>query len=329
MGKKHKKFHRPQPQPRPAKVELLPTIDTSFLKAATVTLPDWDFLQIVQVGAGGGGSFMAMHIGRLMHSLYRMSKGVHLTICDPDIVKEENVGRSLFCDAEFEAAVPKAEALATRYGQAWGLNVSSYVGEFDENLILGRDLTIIVGCVDNARARQALHEVLKNNPDDPSIENGPSFWWLDCGNVNNFGRALLGTAYTPEHMAEAFPLPGKCISLPSPAIQYPDLLTPRPEETKAGGGMTCAERAAANLQSLNINAAVVIEAADMLTRLLVTKDLKRFACERNLASGVVRSSYTTPEEVAQASRRPVSYLLPDRQQGAGEQHGTAAQAMAI
>lgn len=309
MKKKHKKSsggHRPQ---RPSKAELLPTLDTSYLKAATVVPPDWEFVQIVQVGAGGGGSFMAMHVGRLMHSLYRMGKGVHLTICDPDVVKEENVGRSLFCDAEFEAAVPKAEALARRYGQAWGLNVSSYVGEFEDSLILGTDLTVIVGCVDNARARKSLNDVLKNNPAEPGPHDAPSFWWLDCGNVNNFGRALLGTAHSAEHVRGAFPAPGRCVSLPSPAIQYPDLLTPRPEEADGAQSMTCAERAAANLQSLNINAAVVIQAADMLTRLLVTHDLKRFACEVNLASGVVKSSYVTPEEVARASRKPVGYVL--------------------
>lgn len=314
MAKKHrKKFHGQQHQPRlprPAKAELLPTLDTSYLKAAAVTIPDWQFVQIVLAGGGGGGSFMAMHIGRLMHSLYRMDKGVHLTICDPDIVKEENVGRSLFCDAEFDAALPKAETLATRYTQAWGLNISSYVGEFDESLILGRDLTIVVGCVDNAKARQSLNEVLRHNPDEPDMDNPPRFWWLDCGNVNNFGRVLLGSAYSAENMREAFPAPGKCISLPSPALQYPDLLVPRPEEEEASTtAMTCAERAAANLQSLNINDAVVIQAADFLTRLLVTKDLRRFACEVNLASGVMKSSYVTPEEVARAAHKPTSYVI--------------------
>lgn len=323
---KYRKFSGPKPQP--VKAELMPTLDTSFLKAATVTIPDWQFVQIILAGAGGGGSFMALHIARLMHSIYRMGKGVHLTICDPQIVEEENAGRSNFCDAEVEAKVPKAETLARRFSQAWGLNISSYVGDFEDSLILGRELTVLVGCVDGARGRQAMHEVLKNNPDEPSRENPPTFWWLDNGNVNNFGRVLLGSAYSSEQMMEAFPSPGKCISLPSPALQYPDLLKPQKEETDEGAaGMSCAERAAANLQSLNINAAVVIQAADMLTRLLITKDLKRFACEVNLASGVMRSSYVTPEEVARASRKPAAFLTGHTEHsqpiGIGPQPGAA------
>jgi hypothetical protein len=46
----------------------------------------------------------------------------------------------------------------------------------------------------------------------------------------------------------------------------------------------------------------------MVTRLLVTDDLKRFACEVNLAAGVVRSYYATPEEVACSIHRTASFL---------------------
>jgi hypothetical protein len=105
-------------------------------------------------------------------------------------------------------------------------------------------------------------------------------------------------------------------------------LEPQPEEeATSADGMSCAERAAANLQSLNINAAIVIQAADMLTRLLVTRDLKRFACEVNLSSGVMKSSYCTPEEVARASHKPTSFLMRQMRQSKvldlGEQPGVA------
>jgi hypothetical protein len=64
--------------------------------------------------------------------------------------------------------------------------------------------------------------------------------------------------------------------------------------------MSCAELAAANLQSLNVNATVATTAANMLTRLLLTRDLKHFACELNLAAGSMRSTYATVEAVEQA-----------------------------
>jgi hypothetical protein len=85
--------------------------------------------------------------------------------------------------------------------------------------------------------------------------------------------------------------------LPSPALQYPTLLIPGRDEV-AGREMSCAELQAANLQSLNINAAIAVQASDFLTRLLITNDLKRYQCAVNLASGSVKSFYCTPEEIA-------------------------------
>jgi PRTRC genetic system ThiF family protein len=308
MSKRGKKKLR-GPRPRPTaqvRAEVVPEVDTAFYRAATIVAPPWQFVQIVMAGAGGTGSYLAMHLGRLMHSLYRMDKGVHLTIVDPDVVAEENVGRQLFCDAE--KGVPKAEALMRRYGQAWGCNMSACVGKFDESLILGRDLTIVVGCVDNAEARQSLNEVLRQND---GFEH-PSFWWLDCGNVRNFGRVLLGTAAEVSLLHGAFSEKesGLCRALPSPAMSYPDLLAPLPEEKPdAGDVMSCAQRAAANLQSLNINAEMAVHASDFLTRLLVTQDLKKIETETNLRTGVVTSRYALPEVFASIARKPESYFM--------------------
>ena len=47
----------------------------------------------------------------------------------------------------------------------------------------------------------------------------------------------------------------------------------------------------------------------MLTRLLVTRNLKRFACDLNLAAGSMRSTYATPEEVARVIKKPLSFVL--------------------
>jgi hypothetical protein len=216
-------------------------------------------------------------------------------------------GRQLFCDAE--VGVPKAEALARRYGHAWGLNVSSFVGKFDDSLLLGTEMTLLVGCVDNAEGRITMAEVLEHNGDGQA-----AIWWLDCGNLQDTGRVLLGSASEDRQLHGAFSADGKiCFALPSPALQSPGLLEAQPEEM-AESEMSCAEMAAANLQSLNINARIAAEAADFITRLLVTNDLKRFACEVNIAAGSVRSYYNTPEEVARVIHQPVAYV---RSQAAG------------
>ena len=151
--------------------------------------------------------------------------------------------------------------------------------------------------MDNADARKALHETLARNPDRIAPHVLPKVWWLDCGNLKETGRVMLGSAYEAEQCRGSFLEKKRVIALPSPAMQFPDLLIP--ERADVGGRpMSCAELQMANLQSLNINAGLAVQAADMLTRLLVTRDLKRFGCAVNMASGSVKSSYCTPDEVA-------------------------------
>jgi len=313
MAKRNKKGKhrsvRPAPQiagPRPAqqqvsKAEVLQALDLGFLDAGVVTTRDWQMCQIIVVGAGGIGAYMVQHVGRIMRAIYQANKGVHLTVVDPDTVEEVNIGRQLFCEAEI--GMPKAEALTRRYGHGWGLNCSSYVGKFEESLIIDMGLTILVGCVDNAAARRTMSQVLEHNPQ----EGEPVVWWLDCGNLQDTGAVRLGSACEVDQLAGSFADKGKCYALPSPALQSPGLLEDAPEDT-SGHGMSCAEMVAANLQSLNINARVAAEASDFLTRLLVTKDLKRFAWEVNLAAGSARAQYTTAEAVGHVIHRPARFL---------------------
>ena len=104
-----------------------------------------------------------------------------------------------------------------------------------------------------------------------------------------------------EHQGKGLP------ATAGPAMQSPGLLEPGPEEL-GGGEMSCAEMAAANLQSLTINSRIASEAADFLARLLITKDLKRFGWECNLAAGSAKSHYTTPQAVAHLIRQPVDFV---------------------
>lgn len=307
MKNKNKKFKNHNSKPQPAHTELLPKLNMGFLNAATVKPPEFTMLQIIIAGCGGVGAYMAQHVGRIMRVLYQTDHGVHLTLVDPDKVEEQNIGRQLFCDAE--VGMYKAEALARRYGHAWGLNCSSFVGKYDESLVMGAELTVLIGCVDNAEGRKELHETLEHNPAVVSARDKarPNIYWLDCGNLRDTGRVLLGTAFSYEQVKGAFADDKTCIALPSPGLQSPGLLVAQAEEME-DSNMSCAQLAAANLQSLNINARIAAEAADMLTRLVITNDLKRFACEVNLAAGSVRSYYATPEEVSQSIHKPVSFL---------------------
>jgi PRTRC genetic system ThiF family protein len=314
MGSKNKKGFRRVELQRP---EVITTVDTSFMDAAVIRTRPWTRAQIILVGCGGIGAYVAQHVGRLMRVIYESNRGVHLTLVDPDVVEERNIGRQLFCDAE--VGTPKAEALARRYGQGWGLNCSHVVGEFDDTLIVGCDQTVLVGCVDNAAARQRMHDVLESNRG-----SALQFWWLDCSNgsgpTGHVGRAVLGNAHTYDDLRGAFtgytfrqnrPVGGTCRAVPSPALQYRDLLEPRAEELD-DSHLSCAELAARGEQSLHINARVAVEGVVTLTQLLVTGDLKAFAVEVSTQARSQRATYATPEEVARVIRKPVGHVLAEQ-----------------
>lgn len=299
----------PAPLP-PCPLPITPSLDLSYLRAATIMPREFARLDIVLVGCGGTGSYMAMHIGRMMRVLQDSGKQVSATFVDPDTVEEKNLGRQFFCNAEL--GMPKALTLASRYGSAWGLDIAVVVDRFSPQLNIVKrnhqtDLTLIIGCVDNAAGRKAIASTLKTNrPGDT-----PHQWYLDCGNHEESGQVLLGSAPDVKSCAVAFRASTLCCTLPSPVLQRPELLQARPEELD-DSKLSCAELLAANLQSLNINARVAAEAADMMTRLLVTRNLKRFACEIDLAAGAVRSTYATPENVARIIGKEASFVFPGK-----------------
>lgn len=277
-----------------------PAIDFSFVRAATVLArqPERGHVSIHLVGCGGTGSYMALHVGRLLVALGERGARARAVFHDHDHVEPKNVGRQLFSVAEIGRN--KAETLALRYGSAWGLDVTARAERFKAADFKREadDLVVMVGCVDNAAARFELGKVLTANV----AGRAPDLWWLDCGNHADAGQVLLGSAVLPEQARGAFSA-GLCSSLPAPSVQRPELLVPAREEQSARR-MSCAELAAANLQSLNVNAAVATVAANMLTRLLLTRDLKHFACELNLAAGSMKSTYATHEAVEGASTWP-------------------------
>jgi PRTRC genetic system ThiF family protein len=304
MKKGKKQFRGPQPRPQqqPAAPGLKP--DLRFYHASTVHVREFDSIQIVLAGCGGNGAWAAMHLARIAYTLQRTGKDVRLTLADPDHVKEENLGRQWFCQAEI--GQPKAVAVAGRLGRTFGLRTMVFHEEYSERVLAGADLTVLVGCVDGPEGRRALSDTLRHNPDSP--EDGlPRVWWCDLGNDRDAGRVLLGSAHGYRQLRDSFVPERKwCLNLPSPAVQYPSLLAPE-RGPKAEREMSCAEMLEANLQSLNINAALAVQASDMLTRLLVTGDLKRYACAVNVAGGSVRSYYVTPEEVA--GTHPAGFLV--------------------
>lgn len=274
--------------------------------SATLLIPATERMCVTLIGCGGTGSWLAPAIARLARVADRK---LDITFVDPDHVEEANICRQNFCDAEI--GKNKATALAERYGQAWGLDITSIEARFDANRLdrAWGSVNLLIGCVDNAAARKSINKALGWNHNlhaDPETRN--RFWWLDSGNAENNGQVLLGSAEKPAALEGSFPVARTCTALPSPALQHPELLKPRPEETTAAAGMTCVELMAANAQSLIVNQRIAAEAADYVARLLLRRPLKKFATYVDLDTGTSRGVPITAEAVARAARVGVELL---------------------
>jgi PRTRC genetic system ThiF family protein len=254
-------------------------------------------IELWLVGCGGTGSWLAPSIVRLGRVLAGKGKEVKLYFVDPDHVEPANVLRQCFCDGEI--GLDKAKTLSLRYSIAWGMEVGAIARPFDSNWITPgyNTFVLVIGCVDNARARQAIAQTLENN----NRRLAPNVWHLDCGNSRRSGQVLLGSNLSANPDDYQFDTLG-CFRLPAPTVQQPDLLVPQPEELE-NNSLSCEQLALLNSQSLSINQRVAAEAFDYLLQ-LTAGTLRRFATYFDLESGSGRSLYTTQASVVQAIASP-------------------------
>ncbi|MEM9773060.1 MAG: ThiF family adenylyltransferase [Chloroflexota bacterium] len=216
-------------------------------------------LHIVVVGVGGTGGHLAPQLARMMWMERENGRPVHMTFVDPGLIEEKNIGRQNFCPPSIGQY--KAIDLALRFNVAYGLKIQAIPEKFDPAmvedvaLIHGRLTTLIIDCVDNPEARQAINKV----------ELGKRIWLLSSGNAASNGQVMIGNAQqTPDANADAF---GFCQYLPSPYIMEPELLTARPEdgqkmaEKGARTLMSCADLTAAGLQERMVNVHAAAHAA--------------------------------------------------------------------
>lgn len=279
-------------------------LDTSFAEAARVLPKEFTKLKIYLIGAGGTGSFAAMNLARAAFELRRIGKAVEMSVIDPDTVESGNFPRSNFCAAEIGRF--KAQTIAERISLAWGLEVAYSNKKFcyEKHIKPSRngykELTVLIGCVDNHLARREIHRSLEE-VNKYNSHNAPECWWIDGGNGKSSGQVLIGSDVRREKAENHFSSSRICKKLPAPSVVHPELLEnheiPSPRENAER--MSCAERIIRGEQSLNINQRVAVEIGEMLTELLLTNSLRRFATYFDLESGTSRSSYCTPANLSE------------------------------
>ena len=280
-------------------------LDLSFANAARVLPKEFTKLKIYLIGAGGTGSFAAMNLARSLFEIRRIGKSVEMTIIDSDVVESGNIPRSNFCAAEIGRF--KAQTLAERITLAWGLEVAysnekfCYENHIKPNRNGYQELTVLIGCVDNHLARREIHRALEE-ANKYNSHNAPECWWIDGGNGKFSGQVLIGSEVKREKAENHFSSSTICKKLPAPSVIHPELLENQeiPPPREAAERLSCAERIRRGEQSLNINQRVAVEIGEMLTELVLTNSLRRFATYFDLESGTSRSSYCTPAHLSEA-----------------------------
>jgi PRTRC genetic system ThiF family protein len=264
-------------------------LNFSYLEALALLARAYEDIDLYLVGCGGTGSYVAPFLARFA----KFSKlPVRLTFVDPKPVREKNLIRQNFSPAEL--GIPKSIALATRYALAWGLEIKAIDGLFTETgQHWNRNLTFIVGCVDNAAARRSiLNSLVKANRSHYS-----QTWWLDSGNHYSSGQVAIGNAIDPDWDSWRSPL-GVLDSLPAPSLQFPGLLEDLPQTAKP---LSCEDMVVHEAQSQTINMAIASHVCDYVSLFFANK-LTKFQTVLDMPSGTAQSYYNSPQELAKYSK---------------------------
>jgi PRTRC genetic system ThiF family protein len=268
-------------------------------------------LHIALIGCGGTGSHLALSLARLAFHLRTQGRPpLTLTVVDGDLVERKNVGRQWF--APHEIGRPKAQVLADRLNAAFGLDIVAVPAMATSKLLAdiqppSHALGLLVGAVDTASGRRALHDAL-----------GRSTWrlWLDVGNERDWGSVLLGTTTEVRQLRGAFALGGACTALPAPTLRYPHLLDDEPIQPLED----CAGAMAEGTQSLMVNQAIAAIAAQYLAALVLTRQITVCETALDLATLTARSLPITVTAIAEATGLTVNELT-TLDESTGNRHG--------
>ena len=233
---------------------------------------------VIIIGCGGTGGFVADGLARLL------PRAIDLVLIDMDTVEERNLNRQSFTTTD--VGLFKSEALAKRLAGKYQRPIQySVLPVGAGNLPRG----IIVGCVDNGPARQAIAEHLHDGQ-----------WYIDSGNGRNFGQILLGNSKT-EELRPSF-IADLCCRLPLPTIQQPAILAQVPRQR------SCAEAVATDEQGPTINQAMGALVVEVVRR-IIEGTCPWMQLYLDLDAGTLTPTMATPEVVSRLTGISPSRLI--------------------
>ncbi|KJG37647.1 hypothetical protein UA32_11820 [Photobacterium angustum] len=142
------------------------------------------------IGAGGTGSACASLLFKMDTVLKKIgSKGLTVTVYDPKRVTPANVGRQAFW-GDYDVGHYKSRLLVNRFNQFgdtdWRAETEIFNGKCTN------DIDLLITTVDSAKARL---EIGDNLSKCRKTKYNADKLWLDLGNSNNRGQALLGSMF--------------------------------------------------------------------------------------------------------------------------------------
>lgn len=147
------------------------------------------------IGAGGTGSQVLTCLARLDITLRALGHpGLFVTLYDPDIVTESNIGRQLFSLSD--VGLNKAQCLITRINNFFGNDWKAFPDIYPVILKdTRRDnlANITITCTDNIKSRLNLWNILKAVPVSEYRSYDTPLYWMDFGNTQASGQVVMGT----------------------------------------------------------------------------------------------------------------------------------------
>ncbi|MGD0585573.1 MAG: ThiF family adenylyltransferase [Oryzomonas sp.] len=258
------------------------------------------FRRIIVMGVGGTGSYLAQGLAKMCAG-YRLQ--VEVLLVDPDTVEEKNCARQNF--QPWEIGQGKAEALASRLNQQYGVAFAAVTGRGQEYLgyasngyrtvssahfIAGKSKTapdmsrLVVSCVDSVAERKPLKGC------------GP---WLDLGNGVETGQAIYGTTEDRKPLRDDSLFWEKrpnCGVLPSPYL-VAGMAKLRSSKKKTAG---CADTPFAE-QGVFANEWAAAAGLSILHQLLVKGELVTPAIYFDVSRGRMSPEFITKEYLSRQS----------------------------
>ena len=204
--------------------------------------PNIHIQNIVIVGCGGTGAQVARTVARIVYDMRRARLHTpRITLIDPDIIEDKNVGRQLFTAADAALGLPKAEIVARRLNMALGLDIAWIAESVSAEKHLDcYGAQLVVSCVDNHFARRELHQA--------------SGVLIGAGNHRDGGQVVIGnTADIQLIQRHIDGWNGKYSYLPKEGLLFPALLEPEPPSATAETDASCAELVQRGEQDVLIN----------------------------------------------------------------------------